>query len=266
MGSRRKVSHCPLAALGVFLLPLLLTGCVAGRGNVDKKLLAQPPREEPLHIAHAYHVHCPDIIAVRVMNHPEYQWRVAVDVDGSLPIEQLARPRVEGRTVAEMGKIVATRLGISEQNVVVEVTDYRSKQLYIFGQVKGSAQAVSYRGPETVLEVLQRVGGLTKGAEPRDVYVIRAHVDDGKRPEVYHVDLNAIVAKNDHSTNIRLEPFDQVHVGESPQALVERCIPPWMRPVHWAIWDSRPEERVQRGSWRSWFKRAENKSSDPSGP
>ena len=45
-----------------------------------------------------------------------------------------------------------------------------------------------------MLDLLQRVGGIAPGAAPQDVYVVRSHLGEG-RPEVFHVDLDAIVLR-----------------------------------------------------------------------
>jgi hypothetical protein len=87
---------------------------------------------------------------------------------------------------------------------------------------------------------LRRVGGIAPGAEPNDVYVVRAHVADSQRPEVFHVDLKAILLRHDDKTNVRLLPFDQIYVGESRQAQIDRWVPPWLRPVYEALWGIRP--------------------------
>jgi hypothetical protein len=89
---------------------------------------------------------------------------------------------------------------------------------------------VAYQGPETVLDLLQRVGGLGSGAAG-DVQIVRAHVADGGAPEVFQVDLEAILRKKDQETNVRLEPFDQVYIGQSHRCLLSSCLPPWMRPL-----------------------------------
>ena len=91
-----------------------------------------------------------------------------------------------------------------------------------------------------MLDLLQRVGGITPGAEPKDVYVLRPHLGDNRRPEVFHVDLHAIVLKNDHRTNIRLLSFDQIYVGETRRAQIEKALPLWLRGAYQVVWHTRP--------------------------
>src|SRR5262249_10600175 len=67
------------------------------------------------------------------------------------------------------------------------------------------------------------------------IQVVRAHVADGKPPEVFDVDLEAIMDKNDQETNIKLQPFDQVYVGQSNSLRIKKCLPPWLRPLYGRI-------------------------------
>jgi protein involved in polysaccharide export with SLBB domain len=130
---------------------------------------------------------------------------------------------------------VADTLALPADYVDVRLAEFRSQCLYLFGEVNGLQRSVPYRGQETVLDLLQRVGGITPGAAPEEVYVVRSRVLDGQRPEVFHVDLRAIVVNHDAKTNVRLEPFDQVYVGATRRARLEKCIPPWLRPLFHAV-------------------------------
>src|SRR5207253_2991784 len=140
-----------------------------------------------------------------------------------------------GQTAAEVTRALATACDASPGSVHVRIAEYRSQQIYLFGEVIGLPRAVPYQGPETVLDLLQRVGGLTPGAAAGDVHVIRSHVADGRDPEVFHIDLQGILLRKDQGTNVRLEPFDQVYVGQTRQAVIDRCMPPWLRPAYQSL-------------------------------
>ena len=76
--------------------------------------------------------------------------------------------------------------------------------------------------------------------------MVRTHVEDGQRPEIFHVDLPAIVDKKDERTNIRILPNDQVYVGETRVSRIEKLIPPCLRPIYQIFWNTRPD-RSQPG-------------------
>ena len=216
------------------LLPLLpcLSGCAKDRESVAQNLMGKPfaPRNEG--IAEHYRVNCPDVLELEVTNRPEFAGRYAINADGRIDLGDYGNPRVEGRTLAQIAGLIAEEVGAEQASVLVGVVEYRSQHLLLFGEVIGQQRSVPYQGQETVLDLLRRVGGITAGAEPKDVYVVRPHLGESLRPEVIHVDLHAIVVKGDLATNIRLLPFDQIYVGETRCAQIEKALPSWLRGIY----------------------------------
>jgi protein involved in polysaccharide export with SLBB domain len=190
-----------------------------------------------------YLVGFPDALEIHVADRPEITGQCSVGIDGNIDLGQYHRVRVEGHPLPDIVKEIASRVGVPAEQVHVRVLDYQSEPVFLFGQVVGWQRTVPYQGQETVLELLQRVGGITRGAAPDDVYVVRSHLDDGQRPQVFHVDLAAIVLTNDEHTNIRLLPYDQVYVGETRRAKLMHCLPVWMRPLIYTLTGTRPLAR-----------------------
>jgi protein involved in polysaccharide export with SLBB domain len=223
-------------------LPLLLLapGCVTDRAAVERNLMAQQPQRNE-GVAESYRVGCPDIVELEIDQRTEFSGHYEITADGRINLGDYGKPRIEGRTLPEVAKLIAREIGVSPASVRVFVTEYRSQHVLLFGEVTGKQRSVPYRGPETVLDLLQRVGGITAGAAPSDVYVVRPHIGANHRPEVFHVDLDAIVLKQDHRTNLRLVAFDQIYVGETRQAKIENALPPWARWIVQAVWDTKPK-------------------------
>jgi len=229
------------------ILLFLLCGCVSTGPHVDKSLMAD--RGSTLRnagVAERYVIGCPDVLEVAVAGHPELAARAAVGTDGRIDLGALGRPRVEGRTAPEVGRALAQQMALPPEYVDVWVAEYKSQCLYLFGEVNGLQRAVAYRGQETVLDLLQRVGGITPGAAPDEVYVVRSRIADGERPEVFYVDLRAIVVDHDLKTNLRLQPFDQVHVGATRRARLEKCLPPWLRPLFHSLCNHFPTPHADK--------------------
>jgi protein involved in polysaccharide export with SLBB domain len=235
----------------------MLTGCLRDR-DVDNKLLSQ--HDLPSHkagVLERYRVGCPDILGIHIEGRYALDAKCEVGPDGRIDLGQFGKPRVEGQTLPEIVAIVAHHVGVQSTDVQVQVAQFRSQQLILFGQVVGWQRAVPYQGQETVLDVLKRVGGITPGAEPQEVYVVRSHISEGHRPEVFHVDLDAIVLKHDYSTNLRVEPYDQIYVGETRQARIDRFVPPWLRPIYQALWEIQPshhQPQEKNNSFSSWIR------------
>ena len=230
------------AACWVLALPALLhaPGCAKDRVAIEKNLMAQPPAERREGVLERYRVGCPDVIELVVGQRPEFSGKYEIGADGRIEMGDYGRLLVEGRTPAEIARAVAAETGASAESIAVRVAEFRSQHLLLFGEVIGWQRSVSYRGQETVHDLLQRVGGITAGAEPKDVYVVRPHLGEALRPEVFHVDLAAIVMNHDERTNIRLHPFDQIYVGETRRAQIEKAIPLWLRIPAAVVREPRP--------------------------
>src|SRR5262245_1529057 len=151
-----------------------LAGCAHQR-DVEKNLMsdrAAPDRNAG--VVDGYRVGCPDVLEVRVADRPDVTGLATIDLSGRIGLGHYGQPRVEGRTPAEIVRLIANQVGAAPSQVQVRVAEFNSQHLYLFGQVIGWQRAVAYQGQETVLDVLQRVGGIAAGAAPDEIG--RAHV------------------------------------------------------------------------------------------
>ncbi len=215
------------------LLLWLPTGCALCRTPLDCAIPADrglAARTE--NAAGVYTVSCPDVLEISVDSHPEQNGQREIGPDGRIDVGAKGRLRIEGRTVAEVALLLSQVYGVSPLAVHVRVAAYKSRQLYLIGQVAGIQHVVPYQGPETVVDLLHRVGGIAPVAAPDAVRVVRSHISEGKAPEVFQVDLQAILLQHDSRTNIYLRPQDQIFVGETRHLSVLKCIPPWLRPIY----------------------------------
>ena len=237
-GRARPARRRVVCVAGLFAL--LLGGCAADRASVEKGLLADGnAARRSAGVTEHYLIGCPDAIELRVRGRPELAGPYTVEPTGRIALGEHGPLHIEGRTPAEAARLIAAAAGVAPGDVEVRVTAFRSQYLFLSGQIIGWQRTVPYQGQETVLDLLQRIGGITTGAELKDVYVTRPRLEQNQRPEVFHVNLQAIVLKKNDETNIRLMPFDQVYVGESQQAQLEKAFPPWLRPVYQTFWNMR---------------------------
>jgi protein involved in polysaccharide export with SLBB domain len=226
----------PFCLVPFALCLLVQAGCALGRPYLDEALLAQP--QDPARsrdVAAHYVIACPDVLDVIIASRPECGGRHAVTADGRIDLGPLGRVRVEGLPVTEAARCIAEEANVPPESVQVSVAEHNSQQVYLVGEVAGPQRAVPYAGPETVLDLLRRTGGIRPGAAPGEVHVIRPGVAEGRPPEVIHIDLEAIVLDGDERTNLRLQPFDQVYVGESRRSSFAKCIPPCLRGLYDAL-------------------------------
>jgi protein involved in polysaccharide export with SLBB domain len=219
-----------LTCLGPLLA--LAGGCVADSAQLDRALLAdRNPAAHNNDFPARYLVRSPDVLDITIPGRPDWSGPHPVNPDGRVLLDDREFPRVEGRTVQEIEKLLADHSGVPAAQITVVVTAYNSQHLYILSEAPGVQRVVAYQGPETIVDLLQRVGGMTNAGAPRDVQVVRSHVADGTSPEVFHVDLEAILLKQDQRTNLTLESFDQIYIGETRGSCFLSCVPPVLRPL-----------------------------------
>ncbi len=218
------------------LLMIVAAGCASHHSQLEQALLAdRDPAAHSADAARLYHVRCPDLLEVQLAGPGANTRRCRVSADGRIDLGAAGQLRVDGLTPPEMARAIAEHLGLPPGQVTVRVVEFNSQQVYLFGEVTGQERALPYRGPETVVDLLQRAGGLAPGAAPGDIEIIRPHVADGKTPEVFHINLEAILRQHDQHSNVALEPSDQIYIGETSSSRLRPCVPPWLRPLYEAL-------------------------------
>jgi polysaccharide biosynthesis/export protein len=218
------------------MLPLALgltAGCSATGPRVAKALMAdRNPAAHGADTEARYIVHCPDLLEVEAPGRLDDGAARPVGADGCIPLADGGRFHVDGMTAPEIAQAAANWLGLSTEQVRVGVMEYNSQELYLLGEVAGQERPVPYHGPETVLDLLQRVGGVAPGAAIGNIQVVRSHVADGTSPELFQVDLEAILLHGDQKTNVRLEPFDQIYIGQTKRSCLKTVLPRWLQPLY----------------------------------
>ena len=221
---------------------------VAGCSNTQFLRRACPPPPDPKAAAEApapsvaYQVGCPDVLEVAFRDHPEWDAVAVVDVDGRLPLAEPGNPRVDGRTLQQIRDDLAALAGCPPERVSVSLAAARSGRVIVYGPVRGRARAVPYQGPEPVLDFLKRVGGLPPGSKLNQVYVVRPNVAAAARPQVFRVNVGAVLVDGDPRTNVTLMPDDQVYVGETKQSSLSRLMPDWLGTVYRRVTGLLPDD------------------------
>jgi hypothetical protein len=214
----------------VCLIPvLLLAGCA------DARVFRGPPevvRAGSRPDVPAYRVGCADVLEVTFADRPEWDCLAAVGLDGRLTLAA-GSPLVEGGTVEQARAAVANATGLELESVAVRLAGPRSGRVYVHGPEAGRERAVAYRGPESAVQFLWRVGAIKQGStDLRDVYVVRPNVAAGGQPEVLKVDVEAAAVAGTAGADVVLWPSDQVYVGETRRSRFSRLLPDWFKPLY----------------------------------
>ncbi len=227
---------------------LFLAGCG------DCKFLAQkcppPPdlqsaAEAPAPSA-AYLIGCPDVLEISFLDSPHWDVLVSVDLDGRLPLQYPGTPRVEGRTLDDVRYELARMADVGPERVSVRLAAARCSHIYIHGPIRGRTRIVPYQGPERVIDMLKRIGGLPPGSKMNQVYVVRPNVAIGLQPELFRVKVARVLLDNDQTTNVLLKPSDQVYIGESRESEFSRLLPDWLAPMYRRYVGLLPDDWMQR--------------------
>jgi len=170
-----------------------------------------------------YRVGKGDILTITVWNHPELtipagSMRSAQEAgnwvhnDGTIFYPYIGRIKVEGLLVTEIRDEIAERLAdyIEDPQVDVTVAAFRSKRVYVTGEVKQPGTQPVTNVPLTLLDAVNNAGGITEMADWRTVVLTR---DSNE----YRFSLRDLYQRGDTTQNILLKHGDVVHVERNDQ-------------------------------------------------
>ncbi len=211
-------------------LCLCLSACNSSNPRkIDRWLMGANRPGIPRDVSKEYVIRSPDVLEILCELETEAGGTKVVGLDGAIDLGKKGKMQVDGLSLREVYRQLAERFEVPEEALFVRVAEHRSQFVYVFGEVVGLQRAVPYQGPETAVEFLKRVGGLTRHASPEKIQVVRPQIAPGKKAEVFAIDLPAIFDENDQATNIIIEPLDQVYVGQTRRSVWQKCLPPWLQ-------------------------------------
>lgn len=187
------------------------------------------PTPPPARAPNDYEVGVQDILKVAVYGHDDLTQTVVVQADGTFLFPLVGRVKASNHTTAELERKLQTLLAqgyIRNPQVTVSVQEYRSKNVYVVGEVSKPGP-YPLTGAMNILELVSKAG-LAAGTSVGEVLIVRPHAavsgptlptEKDAQAEVIKVDLSRIQA-GDISTNVALRPNDTVFVPPAPKVFV----------------------------------------------
>src|SRR6185312_7985814 len=98
-----------------------------------------------------------------------------VDQDGTIQFPYAGRLKVAGMTEGQAQKAITTKLGyyIRKPVVTLRVQSYRSKRIYVDGEVKTPGVLPITDVPMSLMEALNRAGGVLPTADQSQIVISR---------------------------------------------------------------------------------------------
>lgn len=137
----------------------------------------------------------------------DHQGRIQFPFAGLLPVEGLTEEQARTLLTQKLAKYIAN------PNITLRVQAYRSKRVYIDGEVKSPGLQAINDIPMTLVEALNRAGGLLPSADQSRIALERG---DAR----YSINLRELVQKGINPGNVMLAPGDVVRVHSRDESKV----------------------------------------------
>jgi protein involved in polysaccharide export with SLBB domain len=167
-----------------------------------------------------YRVQPPDVLLIQAPKMSELkEERVTIRPDGKISLNLLGDVMVAGMTPAEISrKLRQLALKYYEKDaaeVFVTVVEFKSKVVYVFGQVSEPG-IKPFTGRDTLLDMLGQAR-LNENAWPQKIVIVRPNEDPNVKQKVT-VDVKTMWQTGDVKDNFMLEEGDVIYVPPSPLA------------------------------------------------
>lgn len=163
-----------------------------------------------------YQIGPDDVMKITIYDHPDLTTVARVDNDGCILFPLAGRVLVGGLTTAGASQTIAAKLGddyIVNPQVSVFVEEFRSKKVFIIGEVVRPG-LYELSGPTTLLELVSKAGGLTRGAG-RNATIRRTVKNGAVGEKSIEVDIVDLLQSGSESVDLPLLDGDSVTIAKA---------------------------------------------------
>lgn len=138
-----------------------------------------------------------------------------VDSSGEIAFPYVGRVRVAGLTEAEAGELISKLIvtQVREPEVTVRIQSFRSRRVYVEGEVRSPGSQIVTDVPMTLSEAINRAGGITANGNRAAVTLVR----DGNSIDI---DLTRLREAGRDGNDIPLKSGDTVRIAHREDAKV----------------------------------------------
>jgi len=194
--------------------------------DLEKLMVPNPP---------PYAIGSGDVLSIVVWDHPELAGNAmnpgnilpdasganssppgfVVDHQGRIQYPLIGMVGVEGLTEEQARALLTTRLAkyLANPNVTLRVQSFRSKRVYVDGEVKSPGLQAINDIPMTLVEAINRSGGLLPSADQSRIVLERGE-------QRYRINLRDLVQKGINPGSVMLAPGDVVRVHSRDESKV----------------------------------------------
>lgn len=172
-----------------------------------------------------------DIIEIIVRRHSEFSGTYPINAEGKIQYKFVGDIEIKGLTKTEVKEKIAKILSkfIINPDVDVTINEYRSKIIYVIGEVGAPGKYYMKADMISLREAVVQAGLPTLSASMRKTQLIRP--DKSGKPLEKRVDLYALLYEGKLNLDLDMQPGDVLVVPATIFAKVMRIINPVASPV-----------------------------------
>jgi len=193
-----------------------------------KKIMPMPPEVKASGVNEPtrYTLGPDDIIEINVRRHPEFSDKFLINGEGKIQYKFVGDIEIKGLTKTEVKDKIAQILGkfIINPDVDVTILDYRSKIIYVIGEVGNPGKYYMKSDQISLREAVVQAGLPTLSAAMRRTTLVRP--DKSGKPKEKVVDLYALLYEGKLNLDQIMVPGDVLVVPATVFAKIFRVINP----------------------------------------
>lgn len=172
-----------------------------------------------------------DVIEIIVRRHPEFSDKFIINAEGKIQYKFVGDIEIRGLSKTEVKEKIAQILSkfIINPDVEVTILDYRSKVIYVIGEVGGPGKYYMKADQISLREAVVQAGLPTLSASMRRTQLIRP--DKSGKPKIQTIDLYALLYEGKLNLDQIMYPGDVLVVPATVFAKIMRVVSPITAPV-----------------------------------